>query len=130
MLAYLALSVPVAQDRALRTGSVNAPRRLEPQSSEAPSIYYIPDYLKSLRVQMALAAESERGSNLWVIWLPGRVKPTYPQRLPGTTCLAGTSVDALPLNAQDTYWILMDKTIHEKTKMWRDEETCVSRTRR
>ena len=37
MLAYLALLVPVARDRALRTGSVNAPRRLEPQSSEAPS---------------------------------------------------------------------------------------------
>lgn len=88
-----------------------------------------PDYLKSLRVQMALAAESERGSNLWVIWLPGRVRPTYPQRLPGTTRLAGTFV-ARSLNAQDTPWILMDKTIHEKTKTWRDEETCVSRTRR
>lgn len=87
-------------------------------SLELPPIYYIPECLKSLRVQMALAAEYERGSNLWVIcaW---KSETHILKRLPGTTRLAGTSVDALPLNAQDTSWILMDKTIHEKTKMWR-----------
>ena len=53
MLAYLALLVPIAQDTALRTGSVNAPL-LSQTSVFGSSLYFIPDNLQSLHVQMAL----------------------------------------------------------------------------
>lgn len=37
MLAYLALSVPVARDTTQKAGSVNAPQCLKPELGEAPS---------------------------------------------------------------------------------------------